>query len=448
MKSSSRPRLLLTRRRFLRNTTLAGLPLWFLEQQLQAAISSERRPAPNDRPGIALIGCGGMGRGDASSAARFGDILAVCDVDEKHVEVAAQQFAKDGRTPGKFRDFRRVMERDDIQVIVQATPDHWHTLVNLAAAQAKKDVYAEKPLTHSIDEGLRLVKAVRRSGIVLQTGTQQRSSQKFRLACELVRNGRIGKLQRVRVFVPAGLRAGPFSPQPIPPELNWDFWLGPAPLVDYVKERCHGNFRWWYDYAGGPVTDWGAHHNDIARWGIGLDGPNAVEARALVEPIPGGYTTPPEFEATLTWPNGVEQIVRTTTDDTPYGGIVKQDGQRNGVRFEGTDGWIWVNRQDLAASDDDLLFTPLPEDALRLEASRDHMENFFQCVRTRQDPICPVEVGHRSASVGHLIVIALRTGQKLSFDPVNERFIGEHAETGDAYLARDMRQPYTYAMVG
>ncbi len=448
MNTPARPRPALSRRRFLRNTALASLPLWFLERRLDAAASIPGRLSPNDRPGIALIGCGGMGRGDASNATRFGDVLAVCDVDEKHVEAAAEQFSKDGKSPAKYRDFRKVMERDDIHVIVQATPDHWHTLINIAAAQAKKDVYAEKPLTHSIGEGRHLIKAVRDNAVILQTGTQQRSSQKFRLACELVRNGRIGKLLRVRVFVPAGIQGGPFSPQTVPSNLDWDFWLGPAPKVDYLKERCHSNFRWWFDYAGGPVTDWGAHHNDIARWAIGLDGPNQVEARALAGPIPGGFTTPPEFEATLIWPNGVEQIVRTTIDDTPYGGIVNRDGQRNGVRFEGTEGWIWVNREDLAASDDDLLFTPLPEDAVRLEASRDHMENFFQCVRSRQDPICPVEVGHRSASVGHLIVIAMRTGLKLSFDPVKERFVGDNADTANAHLARTMREPYTYTMAG
>ena len=439
----------INRRHFLKTAAVAGVPLWFLERQLAfAAHAPARRLSPNDRPGIALIGCGGMGRGDANNASRFGDILAVCDVDESHAEAAAKQFTKAGKTPAKYRDFRKVMERDDIHIIVTGTPDHWHTLINLAAANAKKDVYGEKPLTHSIDEGKRLVKAVRKNGIVLQTGTQQRSDQKFRLACELVRNDRIGKLKEVRVFVPAGLRAGPFSPQPVPPELNWDFWLGPTRRVDYLKERCHANFRWWFDYAGGPVTDWGAHHNDIARWGIGLDGPKEIEARALVEPIPGGYTTPPEFEATLIWPNDVRQIVRTTLDDTPYGGIVNPKGQRNGVRFEGTSGWIWVNRSDLNASDDAIIATPLPETATRLLVSNDHMGNFFDCVRSRKDPIAPVEAGHRSASVGHLIVIALRTGLKLTFDPVKEKFTGEHAKAGNSHLAREMRKPYTYAIAG
>jgi len=389
-----------------------------------------------------------MGRGDAKNASRFGDILAVCDVDEEHVEAAAKQFSQDGKSPAKFSDFRKVMERDDIHVIVQATPDHWHTLINLAAAKAKKDVYGEKPLTLTIDEGKRLVKAVRDRGIVLQTGTQQRSDKKFRLACELVRNGRIGTLKQVNVFVPAGILGGPFQPRPVPDGFNWDFWLGQAPKVDYLKERCHVTFRWWWDYSGGPVTDWGAHHNDIARWAIGHDGPSAIEARVITPPIPNGYTTPAEFEATLSWANGVTQIVKTTPDDNPFGGIIKKDGQRNGVKFTGTDGWIWVNRGDLSASKEEIIETPLPDNAVRLEGSNDHMGNFFECVRTRKNPIAPVEAGHRSASVGHLIVIALRLGRKFQWDAARELFIGDGAKEANAHLAREMRQPYDYAFPG
>jgi len=442
----------ISRRSFItRCTTVAaatGLPLWFVERELAAQETPKTTRRPNDRPGVALIGCGGMGRGDAQNASRFGDILGVCDVDQNHVDEAAKQFTKNGKTPTKFTDLRKVMERDDIHVIVQATPDHWHTLINLAATNTKKDVYGEKPLTLTIDEGKRLVKAVRANGTVFQTGTQQRSDKKFRLACELVRNGRIGKLQQVNVYVPAGLRDGPFHTVPVPAGLNWDFWQGQTPNVEYLKERCHANFRWWWEYSGGPVTDWGAHHNDIARWAIGLEGPTEVEARVLTQPIPGGYNTPSEFEATLTWANGVKQVVRTTPDDTPYGGVIKKDGQRNGLKFEGTDGWIWVNRGDLNASKDEIIETPLPDNAVRLEVSNDHMGNFFDCVRTRKNPIAPVEGGHRSASVGHLIVIALRQGKKFQWNPVSEEFVGTNAKDGNAHLAREMRKPYDYSFAG
>jgi myo-inositol 2-dehydrogenase / D-chiro-inositol 1-dehydrogenase len=400
--------------------------------------------SPNDRPGVALIGCGGMGRGDAKNAARFGNIVAVCDVDESHAAAARKQFATAGNEPAQFSDFRKVLERKDVDIIINATPDHWHTLINLAAASAKKDIYAEKPLTLTVDEGKRLVKAVRKNRVVLQTGTQQRSNKLFRLACELARNGRIGKLTEVTVFVPAGLREGPFKPAPVPPGFHWDLWLGQAPQVDYLPQRCHSTFRWWFDYSGGPVTDWGAHHNDIARWAVGLDGPTEVQARALTEPIPGGYTTPSEFEATLTWANGVKQICKTTVDDSPFGVALKPDGQRNGVRLTGTNGWIWVNRTNLNASDQEMLDAPLPESAERLPVSEDHMGNFFEAVRSRQDPICPVEGGHLSATVGHLIVIALRTGRTLRWDAAKEKFTGEGVKEGNEHLSRKMRKPYDY----
>ena len=276
----------ISRRSFLQRTTLAaaasGLPLWFVQRELDAAETNATAAvtSPNDRPGIALIGCGGMGQGDAGNAQRFGDIVAVCDVDQGHVDNAAQKFSRDGKSPAKYNDFRKLLERSDVHAVIQATPDHWHTLVNIAAANAKKDVYGEKPLTLTIDEGHHIIKAVRDNKIVFQTGTQQRSSNYFHLACELVRNERIGKLKEVHVFVPAGIRGNHFKKVPVPFGFNYDFWLGQTPTAEFFNERCHQNFRWWFDYAGGPVTDWGAHHNDCARWGIGQDGP--IDRKSVV----------------------------------------------------------------------------------------------------------------------------------------------------------------------
>jgi predicted dehydrogenase len=440
-----------SRRSFLRTCSAiaagTGLPGWFVERELFAA-SSKRKPlGPNDRPGIALVGCGGMGRGDAGNASRFGEILAVCDVDGKHAAEAAKQFTKEGKAPVTYSDFRKVMERDDIDVVITATPDHWHTLVNLAATQAGKDVYGEKPLTLTIDEGKRLVQAVRKHKTVFQTGSQQRSDPRFRLACELVRNGRLGKLKEVTVWLPAGLREGPFQPQPVPTELNWDFWLGQAPKVDYLPQRCHLYFRYWYDYSGGTMTDWGAHHNDIALWAIGLPGPAEIEAKRLAEPIPGGYTAISEYDVKFTYPNGVVHHARTTKADNIYGGVEDPQGQRNGVRFEGTEGWIWVNRGNLRASDKGLIETPLPDSAERLYKSDDHMANFFDCVRSRKAPICEVEVGHRAASTCHLGAIALRTGLKLKWDAAHEKFVGENAKEGNRFLSREMRKPYDYSFI-
>jgi predicted dehydrogenase len=441
----------ISRRSFLQKCSLAaaasGLPLWFVQRELAAAEVIKAVASPNDRPGIALIGCGGQGQGDTVVAANYGDVLAVCDVDQRYVDSAAKRFTKEDKVPAKYNDFRKLLERDDIHTIVQGTPDHWHSLVNIAAARAKKDIYSEKPLTFSIDEGRHVIQAVRDNKVVLQTGTQQRSSTRFHLVCELVRNGRIGKLTEVHVFVPAGLRAGPFKSVPVPAGFDYDFWLGQAPEAPYFTERCHSTFRWWFDYAGGPVTDWGAHHNDIVSWAIGLDGPTSVEARVVTPPLPDGYTTPSEFEATLHWANGIRHVVKTTPDDKWNGAIINENGQRNGIKFIGTDGWIWVNRDELSASDKQLLLTPLPDTAVKLPISRNHMGNFFDCVRSRQDPIANVEIGHRSASISHLIIIALRTGLKLQWNPGKEIFTGPNAAEGNKHIAREMRKPYDYSFV-
>jgi predicted dehydrogenase len=445
------PSFQISRRSFLRRCSAAavatGLPLWFVERQLAAAAEPLKPLSPNDRPNIGLVGCGGMGCGDARNSMAFGELVAVCDVDTQHLDSAVVRLSKDGKVPDRFSDFRKMMERKDIDVIINGTPDHWHSLVNIAAAKAKKDIYSEKPLTLTIDEGKQVVKAVRENKVVLQTGTQQRSSQRFRLACELVRNGRIGKLREVTVWLPAGLRGGPFATQPVPANLNWDFWQGQAKFVDYVPERCHVKFRNWYDYSGGTMTDWGAHHMDIGYWAVGLPAPTSVEGKALTTPVPGGYTAISDYEVKFTYPNGVIFNVRTTPDDNPFGGVVKRDGQRNGIRFEGSDGWIWVNRDEIKATDRELLTKPLPDDAERLYVSNDHRGNLFECMRTRKDPICAVEIGHRSASVCHLGAIALRTGKTLQWDPEREMFTGEHAAEANTYVAREMRKPYDYSFV-
>lgn len=440
----------LSRRSFCKTSSLiaaaSGLPLWFIERSL--AQESTASNGSQDRPNIALIGCGGMGTGNAREAARFANLVAVCDPDENHLNAAASRLGRDGVAPAKFTDFRELLKRDDIHAVINATPDHWHTLINVAAAKAKKDIYGQKPLTLCIDEGRHVIRAVRENKVVFQTGSQQRSDRRFRMACELARNGRIGKVKEVQVWVPAGLRGGPFQPSAVPAGLNWDLWQGQTPNVDYMRERCHGSFRWWWEYAGGPVTDWGAHHNDIARWGIGQDGPIDVEAKVVRGPVPGGYNTPSEFEATLTWADGIRQTVKTTTDDTWTGGVINPNGQRNGVKFVGSDGWIWVNRGNLETSNDEILQTPLPDNAVHLEVSSNHMQNFFDCMRSRKDPAASVETGHYSTVVGHLIIIALRAGRKYRWDSVKERFTGEGASEANPHLVREMRKPYDYSFIG
>jgi predicted dehydrogenase len=361
-------------------------------------------------------------------------------VDEARLAEAKKQWPE----ATTYKDFRKLLERKELQAVICGTVDHWHTLISMAAMRAGKDVYCEKPLTLTIDEGKRLVETARQTNRILQTGSQQRSDKNFRLACELVRSGRIGKLKHVSVFLPAGRREGPFKSSPVPEGFDWDYWQGPTPTVDYVKERTHTTFRYWWDYSGGTLTDWGAHHNDIALWGIGLDrsGPTEIDGKALVEMIPGGFSATSEYEVNYTYANGVTHSCKSTRADTWFGGVADKGGQRHGVKFEGADGWIWVTRGKIEASKPELLTDPLPSNAQRLYVSNDHMGNFFECIRSRKQPICDVEIGHRSASICHLGVISMRLGRKLKWDPAKEQFVRD-AEA-NKYLAREMREPWTY----
>ena len=424
-------------------TVAASLPKWFIEETLDAAEPQAPKSA-NDKPNVALIGCGGRGRADAHEAAPFCNIVAVCDVDDRHAQAAAGEFKAK-----PYHDFRKVLERDDIHAIITGTPDHWHTLVNLAALKAGKDIYSEKPLTLTIDEGKHLVEAVKKSGRILQVGSQQRSDPKFRLACEVVRNGRIGKLKEISVILPAGLYGGPFNTRPVPPGLDWDMWLGQTPKLDYVPERCHSTYRFWWEYSGGIVTDWGAHHNDIALWAMGLDdsGPITVNGKRSVDMVPGGYTAFSQYHIEYTYANGVQHHCYSTPDDGVGGSIVHMGPGtlHNGVRFDGSEGWVWVTRGELRASKPDILEEPFSSSATRLYASNDHKGNFFDCIRTRRQPAAPAGVGHRSVSVCHLGVISMRIGRPLSWDPDKQQFIND--EEADKWLSRPQRAPYTYEMV-
>jgi predicted dehydrogenase len=437
---------LLSRREALRSlgasAAFVSVPAWFDERC--PAQSPQRTTSPNERLRVGLVGCGGMGTGDAKNAQRFGDVIAVCDVDQSHLGKAREVF----KGAQAYDDYRKVCDLPNIDVVINGTPDHWHTLVNLRAVNSGKDVYSEKPLTLTIDEGKRLVSAVKKTGRILQTGSQQRSDKTFRLACELVRNGRVGKIQRVQVWLPTGLREGPFATKPIPAGLNWDFWQGQTQPVPYMAERCHLWFRYWWDYSGGTMTDWGAHHNDIALWGLGKDrsGPVTVEGKATIEPIEGGYTAASQYEVKYVYDDGIEHVCHTTSANAWNGSVLREPESNekfHGVQFEGTEGWIYVSRQgQIAASDADLVRPPLPAGAEQLYASDDHMKNFFDCVTSRKAPICDAEIGHRSASVCHLGAIAIRLGRKLNWNPASETFVDDAAANN--MLAREMRKPYSY----
>lgn len=428
----------ISRRAFLRTTAAgmiaAGLPKWFVAEAeaAEAAQAAQRRPiGPNDTINIGCIGPGGRKGGfqQGLNVARWVaskpgvKLVAVCDVDATHKREAAAAVGPDC---AMYSDFRELLERKDIDAVVIGTPDHWHAVICAAAMRAGKDVYCEKPLTLTIDEGKRITRIWKQTGAVFQTGSQQRSDGQFRLACELVRNGRIGNIERVEAHLPAGATGGPFAVKPVPTDLDWNMWLGPAPYTDYVPERTHGSFRHWLEYSGGMMTDWGAHHNDIAQWGLGMDrsGPIAVEAVGVRHFGHNCFNAFQEFEVTYTYPGGVQ--------------LVTSHKGENGVHFQGDEGWIFVSRGVLRASDQRLLEEPLPSNAERLYVSNDHAANFVECMRSRKQPICDCEIGHRSVSVCHLGNICLRLGgRRLEWDPEKEDFLAD-AEASQL-VARRMR---------
>jgi predicted dehydrogenase len=415
----------------------AGLPLWYAREVLAVEDEKKADPnksvAPSERIVMGAIGIGPQPRRgrDIYNDARGQkgvEYVAACDLDTKHLDFAANLMKENGFSCEKYKDFRQLLDRKDINAVTIAVPDHWHTLIAIDALRKGKDVYCEKPLTLTIAEGQALVKVANETGRIFQVGSQQRSDARFRLACELVRNGRIGKIKAIETRIGSN-PTGTFKPAPVPPELDWDFWLGQTPLVKYVPQRCHYEFRWWYEYSGGKVTDWGAHHNDIAQWALGMDdsGPVAVEAEGK-EPARGpfSYNCYPDFEIKYTYANGTELKCMSKGE--------------NGVRFEGEDGkWIFVSRGKIDASDKKLLEEPLPSDATRLYVSPNHMGNFIEGIRTRKPCICPAEVGFRSVSVCHIGNIALRLGKKLKWDPVKEEFDDDEA---NETRSRPMRAPW------
>jgi predicted dehydrogenase len=432
-----------TRREFLSAAALTAAGL---------AVAEEVK-SPNNRPRVAAIGVGfkvegaggaGGGRGSfiAKEAKKHGDIVAVCDVDLSHAERFNHETC--GGKAAVVQDYRKLLDRTDVDVITVGTPDHWHTKISLDAMRAGKDVYCEKPLTLTIDEGKQLCRAVTETKRVLQVGTQQRSefANRFLTAVALVQGGRVGKVKRVTCGIQSAPAGGPFATsQPVPKNLDWDLWLGQAPKVDYMKERCHWAFRWWYEYSGGKLTDWGAHHVDIAQWAIGMDrsGPETVEARAgLPVPYAHGkptradeYNTPTTFDIRCRFPNGVEMVITSTGE--------------NGITFEGERGSFFVNRGKLTGAPvDELKSHPLPDDAIvKLHNGKkpsSHMANFFECVRDRGLPASDVFTHHRALTTCHLANIAIRLGRPLRWAAVREEIEGD-AEA-NSFLRREQRKGF------
>ena len=447
-----------TRRAFLRSATgiaaAASVPYWIT---CRAAAASGR--SKNDRPLFAAIGVGGRGTGVLQEAAQFGDVVAVCDADLKHAERAKALF---GGKPQVYQDFRKLLERKDVEIVTNGTPDHWHTAVNVAACKAGKDVYTEKPLTLTIDEGKLLRRVVHETGRIVQVGTQQRSDPNFRLACELVRNGRIGKLRQVTVILPFyNTKGGPFAIRPVPSELNWDLWQGQAPLREYCPERVHANFRWWWEYCGGIMVDWGQHHMDIAFWGMDMEnsGPLWVEGNAIFpnEGRPNCYSNPDRFVVKMKFPGDIDLLYFVAHDKRYRESITpseearlfadtqaeQTEGSRNGIMFTGERGRVFVNRGNVRGKAvEELKDNPLPADAARLYKSDNHMANFFESVKTRKPNISTVDVAHRVITACHLSNIAVRLKRRLTWDAAQEEILGDPDAAGSVYVRREQRAPY------
>jgi predicted dehydrogenase len=430
-----------TRREFLSRsaaamTSIAG---GCVIRRATAAESPETR-SPNERFGIGAIGMRYQGSVITEKALPYGEVVAVCDVDRHVREQARASF---GSTARIFEDYRGLLDRKDVDVVLIGTPDHWHAKMVVDACRAGKDVYVEKPLTLTVDEGKVLRKVVAETGRIVQVGTWQRSDVRFRQACELVRSGRLGKLKRAVATIDANPSGGPFENTAAPKHLNWDLWLGQAPAVPYCEERCHYTFRWWYEYSGGKMTDWGAHHVDVAQWGIGEE-PVYFDGRGTHPNVENGYNTPTWFQASVQYPGGVELSIQC-------------EGEI-GVRFECEQGSVFVTRGAVRSDPAELLeerspsrdeYRLYPHDldfspkVGKLESIENHMRNFFDCVRTRRPPISDVESQHRSVSVCHLANISMRLGRPLQWDPEKEEVVGDRE--ANAHLAREQRKGFEVA---
>lgn len=431
----------ISRREFLRttrNTALgvgAGLMLPNVFLNRTKAATGEN---PSDLIRVGFIGCGGQGNSNIGAIMKH--CVAVCDVDKKHLDSTQARVEKaNGTKVATYSDYRKLLENKGIDAVLISTPDHWHALPAADAMLAGKDVYCEKPLTLTIDEGQVLLKLARKHKRVFQTGSQQRSDSKFLKGCEYIRNGRIGKVKRVLVGLPGVNYTDRAKPPTVPdsappPELDYDMWLGPAPYRPYNKNRVHYLFRFFWDYSGGQMTNWGAHHLDITQWALGMDdsGPVEIEGSGVWNKD-NLYEVPQTFHITYKYPNG------TVVECNSGGGKYKM-----GATFEGEKGTIYVNRGALVFDPDTIEDEELKDSDVRLypklrEYSKSraaHHANWLDCIKTRELPICDVAVGHRSATVCHLGNIAVRTGKKIKWDPVKEEVIG------DAELAKWTTKAY------
>ncbi|HRT10562.1 MAG TPA: Gfo/Idh/MocA family oxidoreductase [Candidatus Paceibacterota bacterium] len=437
MKQSEHARRI-TRRHFLAASTLAVAAPTLIPA---SALGRGGQPPPSERITMGVLGWGMMGPGntDAFLGQKDCQILAACDVDQKHLEAAVNRINKHYQNQDckAYKDYRELMARKDLDTVMLALPDNWHALTAVEAARQKKDIYGEKPLARTIAEQQAIVKAVQANQRIWQTGSWQRSQAPFRKAAEIVRNGLIGKVKRVEVGLPAGHHdfAGTknfMTPSDPPPELDYDFWIGPSQMEPYIKGRVHMNWRWNYNIGGGQLLDWIGHHCDIAHWGLDADnsGPSEVEGTGEFPPKDAVWNTCTKYRITCKYPNDVELVIAGGHPDI-----------RGGTKWIGTDGWVWVDRGGFDASNTDW-FAQIPPEKyqVKLYRSDSHHRNFLDCVKSRKPTITPVETAHHSAIPGHLGLIAMLVGRKIKWDVATETIIGD--TEASKLLTRPYRAPW------
>ncbi len=429
------------RRNFLKTSAAAAAvgsaPFWFPVSSANAF----NYKSSNERPVLGCIGTGSRWGAVGPAAMRFADCVAVCDVDSVHSARGKDRVLKAQGKKGKEQnidvvaDYRKILDRKDVDIVTIVTPDHWHSKIAIEAMQAGKDVYCEKPLTLTIDEGKQIIKVLKETKRVFQVGTQQRTEmgQRFLQAIAMVRDGRIGKLKRVTCAIGGAPASGPLKVEPIPEGLDWDMWQGQTPTTDYRKRRCHYEFRWWYEYSGGKLTDWGAHHVDIAQWAMGQNGegqgPLSVDPVSVTHPVPykngnptddTQYNAATAFMVSCQFPDDIELRIRHDTD--------------NGILFEGSiegpKGRFFVNRGKIVGAPVEALKDkPLAADTIEKvyggKVAGSHMQNFMDCVKTRELPISDVFTHHRALTTCHLSNIALRLNRKLTWNPKTEQIVGD-----------------------
>ena len=437
-----KPESQLSRRRFIGAAAATLAAPMFIPAR---ALGLDGTTAPSNRIALGVIGCGGMGGSNTNSFLALPEchVVAACDVDKKHLNTLVQRVNKKYGDQGckPYHDFRELLAREDIDSVMIAVPDHWHEVAAVEAARRKKDIYGEKPLARTIAEQQAIVKAVEENGRIWQTGSWQRSVANFHKAAEIVRNGLIGTVKRIEVGLPQGYNNAENTERDHmtviepPPELDYDFWIGPSKMMPYIPARIHRHWRWNYNTGGGQLMDWVGHHCDIAHWGCDFDnsGPHEVTGHGVFPPKGGVYDAAKTYRIELEYPRGIHMTIAGGYDDI-----------KSGTKWFGTGGWVHVDRGEFSASNAEWRdYKELPEELrkIKLCKSDNHHRNFLECVKSRQPTITPAKTAHHSAIPGHLGLISmLLDGRTLKWDVATERILND--DEAAKMQGRDFRPPW------